>query len=245
MNPFVRFISTLILLVAPFTGWTQSPDTVNTTRPIYRVLRLKEPIEIDGNWNKRVWQKAKAVTITHDIINVPTFHPITEVKMQYDTGNLYIIFRVQDRYTRSIMTEIDGPVWKDGAVEFFFCPDTNQQERYFNLEINCGGTPLLGYNSVRPTPDDIRSIRIAHSLPAVVDPELAGPTTWTIECRIPLSMLAKYGGITKPGPGVSWKANFCKIAENNSNPHHMTWSPINAPNPNFHMPQFFGQLQFD
>jgi hypothetical protein len=212
---------------------------------VYRVRQLKGPIAIDGDWNKKVWRRVKSTQITYDIINVPPFHPITEVKMLYDTGNLYVIFRVQDRFVRSITTQQGGPVWKDAAVEFFFCTDTTQPERYFNLEINCGGTPLLGYNSVRPAPDDIRLIRIAHSLPETVEQEIAGPITWTIEYQIPLSMLAKYAGITKPAKGVTWKANFCKIAENNSNPHHMTWSPINAPHPNFHMPRFFGQLEFD
>jgi Carbohydrate-binding family 9 len=216
-----------------------------TPFPVYRVKRLEGSITIDGNWNKRAWEKVKPVRITHDIIDVPKFHPETEVKMCYDTGSLYIIFLVQDRYVRSVTTQLGGPVWKDAAVEFFFCTDTSRPDRYFNLEINCGGTPLLGYGTVRPAAEDIHLIRIAHSLPQVVDPEMAGPISWTIECQIPLAMLAKYAGITKPAKGVSWKANFCKIAENNTNPHHMTWSPIDDPHPNFHMPQYFGSLQFE
>jgi hypothetical protein len=215
------------------------------TFPVYPVKRLEGTIAIDGNWNKKAWQNVQPLRITHDIINIPTFHPETEVKMCYDTANLYVIFLVHDRFVRSLTTQLGGPVWKDAAVEFFFCTDTTRPDRYFNLEINCGGTPLLGYNSVRPTADDIRLIEIAHSMPQVVDPEVAGPIDWTIEYRIPLAMLATYGGMTRPARGVTWKANFCKIAENNSNPHHMTWSPIDDPHPNFHMPQFFGRLQFE
>ena len=218
---------------------------VDHTFPVYRVRRLEGSISIDGNWNKRAWKKVKPVRITHDIINIPKFHPETEVKMCYDTGSLYIIFLVHDRYVRSVTTKLGGPVWKDAAVEFFFSTDTSRPDRYFNLEVNCGGTPLLEYNSVRPDSNDIRLIQIAHSMPQVVDPEIPGQTDWTLECRIPLAMLAKYAGIIKPAKGVSWKANFCKIAENNTNPHHMTWSPIDALKPNFHMPRYFGRLQFD
>jgi hypothetical protein len=235
----------VIALSTSFNVQANSQQLPDSTAPTYQVKQLNGSIAIDGNWNKRAWRKVKPVRITNDIINIPTFHPITEVKMLYDTGSLYIIFRVQDRYTRSVTTQMGGPVWKDAAVEFFFCTDTTQPEQYFNLEINAGGTPLLGYMRVRLTPEDIQLIRIAHSLPQVVDPEIAGPITWTIECQIPLSMLAKYAGITKPAKGVTWKANFCKIAENNSNPHHMTWSPITAPHPNFHMPRYFGRIQFD
>jgi Carbohydrate-binding family 9 len=241
----VHTILLSLLLSAGHAGVTAQDTAKSDPFPIYSVKRLEGSIAIDGNWNKKAWQNVNPVLITHDIINVPAFHVVTEVKMCYDTSNLYVIFLVHDRGVRSLTTQIGGPVWKDAAVEFFFCTDTARPDRYFNLEINCGGTPLLGYNSVRPSAQDIRLIEIAHSMPPVVDPEVAGPIDWTIEYRIPLAMLAKFGDITKPARGVSWKANFCKIAENNTNPHHMTWSPITDPHPNFHMPQFFGRLQFE
>jgi hypothetical protein len=235
----------ILLLTTDRVGGQRLVDSTIIPFPVYRVKRLAGPIAIDGNWNKRAWKSVKPVRITHDIINIPAFHPETEVKMCYDTANLYIIFSVHDRYVRSLTTQLGGPVWKDAAVEFFFCTDTSRPDQYFNLEVNCGGTPLLGRNSVRPDSNDIRLIRIAHSMPPVVDPEMAGPITWTVECQIPMAMLAKYAGITTPAEGVSWKANFCKIAENNSNPHHMTWSPIGDAHPNFHMPAYFGRIQFD
>jgi hypothetical protein len=241
----VQNILLSLLLMAGHVGTATQDTTKSDPFPVYVVKRLKGSIAIDGDWNKKAWKKIKPVRITHDIINIPAFHPQTEVKMCYDTGSLYVIFLVHDRNVRSLTTQLGGPVWKDAAVEFFFCTDTTRPDRYFNLEINCGGTPLLGYNSVRPDSNDIRSIQIAHSMPQVVDPEVVGPIDWTIEYRIPLAMLAKYACMTKPARGVSWKANFCKIAENNSNPHHMTWSPIDDPHPNFHMPRFFGRLQFD
>lgn len=212
--------------------------------PSYEVKKLSAPVSIDGKWEKKTWKETKAVSIKNFIRDVPAFHPVTEVKMRYDAENIYVIFRVHDRYVRSITTDINGPVWKDAAVEFFFCPDTSKPDQYFNLEINCGGTALLGFRSKQPTPEEIKTIQIAHSLPQTVDPEITDPVTWTLEYRIPLTTLEKYSPITRPARGVKWKANFCKIAENNSNPHYMTWSPINAPKPNFHMPQFFGSIIF-
>jgi len=246
---FFSVLMSLLLVISLLTmGRADGQGLADSTVapfPVYRVGRLDGAIAIDGNWDKRVWKGVESVRITHDIINVPAFHPETEVKMCYDARNLFIIFRVQDRNVRSLTTQLGGQVWKDAAVEFFFCTDTSRPDQYFNLEINCGGTALLGRNNVRPDTNDIRLIEIAHSMPQVVDPEIAGPVDWTIECRIPLAMLAKYAGVTTPAKGVSWKANFCKIAENNTNPHHMTWSPISAPHPNFHMPAYFGRIQFD
>src|SRR5690606_34719415 len=96
---------------------------------------------------------------------------------------------------------------------------------YFNLEINCAGTPLLGYNStprIRPDIKDIRKIEIGHSLSGVIDPEIKEDVLWTIECRIPLDMLEKYSNITRPRKGVTWRGNFYKIAKINSNPHDLS-----------------------
>lgn len=222
----------------------QTIPAISQQAPVYKVKRTPQPISIDANWNKKAWKKTHSTPIKNFIRKVPDFQPGVDVKMRYDDENIYVIFRVVDRYVRSITTDINGPVWKDAAVEFFFCPDTSKADQYFNLEINCGGTPLLGYRSGKPTPDDIRTINIAHSLPETVDPEIKDPVTWTLEYKIPLSTLERYSSITRPKKGVKWKANFCKIAENNSNPHYMTWSPITAPKPNFHMPQFFGTLIF-
>ena len=201
-------------------------------------------MKIDADWNKAEWNNIKALNVRNFIREDPKFRPKVQAKMAYDQDNIYVIFRVKDRYVRSVTTAINGPVWKDSAVEFFFSPDTAAPATFFNLEMNCGGTPLLGYRPRKPEVEDIKKIEIAHSLPEVVDPEITRPVTWTVEYRIPLDMLAKYSNLTRPAKGISWRANFYKIAENNSNPHHATWSVISHPKPTFHLPQYFGTLNF-
>ena len=135
-------------------------------------------------------------------------------------------------------------------MEFFFSPDSSYPLRYFNLEINAGGTPLIFYiskpwNDFRKLEnDDINKIEIAHSLPKKVDPEITEPVTWIIEFRVPIDMLKKYSNVTTPGPGVTWKGNFYKTGSKTSNPNYMTWSFVDNPTPNFHLPQFFGTLKF-
>jgi hypothetical protein len=168
----------------------------------------------------------------------------------YDDNNLYLIFQVKDRFVRCITTEYNGPVWEDSCVEFFFAPDSDQPLRYFNLEINCGGTPLMRYTIIPRkkfttlSAADIKMIEIAHSLPRIVDPEIREPVIWSIEYRIPITMLEKYSRVTYPEPGTVWRANFYKISENSSNPHYITWSLVDVIAPDFHLPQFFGLLNF-
>lgn len=217
---------------------------------VYNVYKLKQSMKIDANWNKSQWQNIKAIDIKNYMGDKPSFRPFVQAKMMYDDGNIYVIFHVQDKFVRCITKDINGPVWEDSCVEFFFSPDTSLPQRYFNLEINCGGTPLMHYNTVPKKElselavDDIKKIEIAHSLPKIIDPEIAEPNTWTAEYSIPIVMLEKYSKVTYPKPGIDWRANFYKIAENNSNTHYMTWSVVDNIRPDFHLPHFFGLIKF-
>ena len=115
--------------------------------------------------------------------------------------------------------------------------------------MNGGGVALMHYQvedrKANPlTPEDFRDVEIAHTLPERLDKEIIEPTIWTLEYRLPLSMLKKYSNVTQPGKGVVWKANFFKTSSRSSNPHYITWSFVDNPTPRFHLPQFFGTLNF-
>jgi hypothetical protein len=168
----------------------------------------------------------------------------------YDADNLYVIFKVTDKNIRSKIREINGPVWEDNCVELFFAPDSAEPLKYYNLEINCVGVPLMNYNAEAKTDitplsvDDIKKIKIAHSLESDPDIELEGPLTWTLEYRLPFSVLKKYSNVTIPAKGVIWNANLYKIAHKSTNPHYMSWSRVGVEGIDMHTPQFFGKLKF-
>jgi hypothetical protein len=215
--------------------------------PEYVVSRIASPLVIDANWEKPQWHRIKSIEITNLMGKRPRFFPRTEVKMAYNNEYLYIIFRVRDKFVQSLIQKVNGPVYEDSAVEFFFSADPSRPREYFDLEINCGGTPLICYVPVTEefAPGDIKKIGIAHSLPAAVYPELKKEVTWTVECKIPFRVLEKFADISLPGKGVCWKGNFFKTASKGSNPHYLTWAPVKNPKPNFHLPQFFGRLRFN
>ena len=218
---------------------------------VYEVVKAKKSIKIDSNWDKKQWKNVKPVTLTNYMGDMPNFKPEVQAKMVYDKDNLYVIFRVKDKYVKCITDQINGPVWKDSAVEFFFAPDVEKPLQFFNLETNCGGTALLGYvnptdrsQNKRLTEEEIRQIEIVSSMPKITDPEITEEIIWTIEYRIPIAILQKYSAVTLPAKGVEWRANFYKIAEITSNPHYITWSKIDKPIPNFHSPEYFGRIIF-
>lgn len=222
-----------------------------TESPVYKVIKSNKALKINADWLKTQWKKVKPIDIRHYMGKVSVFKPEVQAKMMYDDHNLYVIFRVKDRFVKSVTTEYNGPVSTDSCVEFFFSPDTEFPLRYFNLEVNAGGTPLMFY-ILKPMSDlkklsfdELEEIEIAHSLPDTVDPEISDPVTWTIEYKLPLSILSRYSHVSKPAPDVVWKANFYKTGSDTSNPNYLTWSFVDNPEPNFHLPQFFGTLNFE
>jgi len=204
----------------------------------------------DARWEKEQWRDVFPLLIDQYVWDKNGHKPVTQVKLQYTADYLYVIFRVQDRYVRSIHTRYRDMVCLDACVEMFFNPAPDAGRSYFNIESNCGGVLYFSYqtgrneNVVPVSEEDAKLLNVATTLPAVVDPEIEGPLTWVVEYRVPFAMLEKYGPVRRPAPGVTWRANFYKCAEINSHPHYGSWSPIGLPSPDFHAPQFFGMLTF-
>ena len=218
----------------------------------YQVKRLNAPLTIDGNWDKPAWKNVPAVELTHYMGDRPDHLPRTLAKVMYDDQALYVIFRVEDRYIRAVARQHDDMVCRDSCVEFFFAPGMDLTRGYFNLEMNCGGTMLFHFqiiprkDSIALDADDLTKIQVAHTMPKRVETEITQPTTWTVEYRLPLDILPNYRkDISKPGPGVTWRANFFKCADDTSHPHWLTWSKVERPRPDFHVPEYFGTLQFE
>lgn len=216
----------------------------------YNVKRLDKPATIDANWNKDPWQETEAARLSNYMGDRPEHFPDTEVKLAYDDKAIYVIFRVEDRYVRSVHSNHQDPVYKDSCVEFFFIPEEGTENGYFNLEMNCGGTMLFHHQkqpragSVSIRKDHIDQVDVAASLPRVVDPEIREDTTWTVEYRIPFSILREYHQFDNPDAGTRWRANFYKCGDDTSHPHWLTWSPVDHPVPDFHRPENFGWIEF-
>jgi hypothetical protein len=217
----------------------------------YEVVRVDEPVKIDANWDKPVWQKVQPLEVARYMGDKPEHFPKVQAKLAYDPANVYVIFRVEDNYVRAVAKKHQDMVCRDSCAEFFFAPGLDVAKGYFNLETNCGGTMLMHFVTVprkvaQPVPDELMDqIEVAHSLPKIVDPEIAQPTVWTLEYRIPMAIVDRFlPSAPKPAPGVEWRANFFKCADQTSHPHWLTWAKVDRPKPDFHVPEYFGTIVF-
>ena len=218
--------------------------------PVYEVVKLDTSLTVDAEWNKAPWSFITPLSLDHFMGERPEHFPEVEAKVAYDDAAIYVIFRANDQYVRAVRSQHQEGVFKDSCVEFFFSPAQDSEDGYFNLEMNCGGTMLFHHqsanreNKVNISPQDIAKIEVAHSLPKTVEHEIQEPTMWTVEYRIPFEILEEYHAMTPPVTGSIWRSNFYKCADETSHPHWLTWSPIDYPKPNFHLPAFFGTLKF-
>ena len=218
---------------------------------MYKVEKTNIKFNFSDNWKQGQWSQTEALGLSNYMGDKPDHFPATQAKVLYDDKNIYIFFMVQDQYVRSVANAHQEQVWQDSCVEFFFTPSENISQGYFNVEANCGGFILLHHQKIDGKDmqlidvDDINKMTIEHSMPQIVNPEISEPTTWTLKYAISFAMIEKYASLKKPDHGVKWMANFYKCADSTSHPHWLTWSVVENPKPEFHLPQYFSTLLFD
>jgi len=226
-------------------------NTIDSLIYEYSVSKAAFKPEINAIWNKPFWRKTEPVRLLNYMGEKPSHFPVTEVKLTYDNQNIYVIFRVKDRYVKAIAKDINGRVWEDSCVEFFFTPGPDVSRGYFNMEMNCKGIFLINWHKNgnqekgHMEDSDNKHIIVSFSLKEDVMEEIEKPTTWTVEYCIPFFVLEKYMEVDRPAPGKVWKANFYKCADKTSHPHWLTWAPVGFPTPQFHLPEFFGTINFN
>jgi hypothetical protein len=244
-------LNVLILLFSFFSvAATAKTLPQDNKKYILQIDPVSKPVKINADWNKQPWSETKAEKLDNYMGEKPVHFPDTQFKVRYDDKNIYVIFQVKDQYVRTVAKKINDSVWEDSCVEFFFTPGPDVSKGYFNLETNCKGIFLFRYadniNNKTGLVDleDCQKITIAHSLQQNVETEITEPVTWSIEYAIPLTVLDKYIKIDKPAKGTQWRANFYKCGDKTSHKHYLTWAPVINPTPKFHLPEYFGWLEF-
>ena len=215
------------------------------------VTRCEDMSADSLDWQHSPWPAIEPLRLDNHMGERPEHFPGVEAKVAYDDAAVHVVFRAKDRYVRAVAEAHQGSVYEDSCVEFFFTPGPDVSRGYFNLEMNCGGIMLFHFNG-KPRADTVvlpkrecDAITVAHSLPRIVEPEIEDAVTWTVGYSVPLDLLRQYTVVETPKPETTWRANFYKCADGTSHPHWLTWSPVDAPAPDFHLPDSFGVLRFE
>lgn len=172
------------------------------------------------------------------------YAPKVGFRMFHTGEKLYLRFEVEERYTQALVAEDNGEVWTDSCVEFFLSLDDTG---YYNFETSCNGRMLLAFRKRKPeptyaSPEVMRSVERVPSLGGECFPEREGDNRWTLTLAIPAAALFRHR--LASWSGVEARMNLYKCGDNLTKPHFLSWSPIDAPAPNFHLPEYFRTVQF-
>src|SRR5438309_65808 len=114
----------------------------------YTAYLFQGDAPLDEAWDGPHWGTGEEARVDQFHTAGSQHRPEVLAKLMYDAANLYLRFRVDDRYVVAKHTGFQDPVWRDSCAEFFVQPRASGG--YFNFEINCGGA-LLSYYIEDPT----------------------------------------------------------------------------------------------
>ena len=152
---------------------------------------------------------------------------------------LAVEFRVRGLDLRSMELEDCGHSWEDSCCEFFIAHPYDGT--YYNFEMTCAGALLCGKRLDRSnftllSPEALRRVKRHCSLPLEPRDIKGGIHSWIIAMLIPFDLID-----IESLPKIL-RANFYKCGDKTATPHYVTWSPVQTPSPDFHRPEYFGQL---
>ena len=171
--------------------------------------------------------------------------PEASFKIFHDGTNIYLQFEVTEKDIHSKITEDFGEVWTDPCVEMFIAPDS---DTYYNFECTCIGKMLVachatGKETERMPLDTLATIKRIPTLGIDNFDLREGENSWSIIEIIPAATLFNHK--IESWDGKTMRANFYKCGDNLPTPHFLSWNKIDYPRPNFHLPEYFGEIQFE
>jgi hypothetical protein len=220
---------------------------------LYVVQKASAREELSGEWDGSIWSQVESLEIMHFRPEGSDHRPRTLARLLYDDYGLRGIYQVHDRFVRCVHSGYQVPCYLDSCVEIFLQPKADRG--YLNFEFNCGGSLLCyhildprripgGFREFTPLPEaDLRQVKVYHSLPSLIEPEITEPTEWHLEFMIPFSLLEKWVSPLAPVGGQEWRVNLYKCGDETSHPHWGSWAPLDEFN--FHLPHCFQTLRFE
>lgn len=165
------------------------------------------------------------------------YSPDVTVYIAASDTALCLLYKVKEDHVLGAVLENNGPVWEDSCVETFIKDPVG--EGYYNIEVTCIATKLAAHRLSRTEfelfdAESISRIRCFSTLPHT-QTDLSNKE-WMVGEIIPFASL----GLEKAPESL--KVNFYKCGDKCRQPHFLSWSPIDLPTPNFHCPEFFGEI---
>ncbi len=194
-----------------------------------------------GQIEHQEWSKANPVKITQywSGVEAPAGRQ-AEVRLLWSNEALNVRFACRQTEplvvnpTPQTTTKTLG-LWDRDVCEIFIAPDLRKPERYFEFEVAPTGEwidlAIHWKQNARETDWEFHSgMTVAGQ---------AQTNQVMIAMRIPWN-----DWIRKPLRGERWRVNLFRCVGSGKDRGYLAWQPTHTPQPNFHVPQAFGELVF-
>lgn len=161
--------------------------------------------------------------------------PNTIFTIAHTSDMLYVRYEVKGEVPLATKTNDLELVNEDACVEIFIGDADNTH--YWNFEFNPAGVCNASHRKerkvdvIRLNPEQLQSIqRYGKQLCA---------SHWTLLVGIPLALIDL--DLTRER---ARRVNLYKCGDKTAIKHYASWNAIDAPTPAFHLPEYFGEIQF-
>ena len=183
-----------------------------------------------------------------DKVNWPNEYPKTlpvSVHVAHDNQKIYLYYQVEGEELRAVNTKDFMSVWEDSCVEFFM--QRKGEKTYRNFEFNVHGVLLASKHETRNSSEKfseemMSSIKRFTTIRHIYKSNRQ-LSDWTLYVEIPKKAIGFSQDEKLSQQTIG--ANFYKCGDETNEPHFISWNPIDLPKPDFHVPQFFGELTFE
>ncbi len=247
----MRYALPLLLLAACATA--PKPTRVSpppAQLPEYTIQRTAHGLVVDGTADEADWAAATPIHFIFPWNDTAQEPPQSTVaKMLWDDDKLYISYVCIDPYLDSEVTDKDGPVYQEDAVEIFAAP-SDDITTYYGYEMNINATLLdyIAFGGGEEWTSDIQfpweseGVQIKTTYQGTLNDHTDTDEGWTLEIAIPFDNFRHLKGRMPPVDGDMWRLNLNRTKGDMG--QFSMWSDTRTPHASFHHAVYFGRAFF-
>jgi len=200
-------------------------------------IRMTEPLDAEGFPSLSSWESAPPLRFDADWQGKNADRERnTEVRLLWTLESLFLRFRARYRViTVFADAEASGrrdQLWDRDVAEVFLQPDPSQLRRYLEFEVSPNGF----WVDLEIAPGQKHDLKSGLRRRVILN---KAAKTWVAELALPMKSL-----VERFDPAAKWKVNFYRVEGAEESRFYSAWQPTRTPEPNFHVPEAFGELVF-
>lgn len=178
----------------------------------------------------------------------PDIYPESYGELSLKKDGIFVKLYSSEKYIRATVSEVNGPVYRDSCLEFFFSPCRSKSPAYFNFEANPLGTLYLGYSPdgtrSASAPVDWERYKEVINIKAEISESM---DFWSVCYTVPFDFIREYQPDFDPEKDGYIFGNMYKCGDDTKYPHYAVCNPIDISDvikPDFHVARYFNKMHF-